>query len=186
MDTAQLHTLAREVASELGWKKLDGHGENYPTAYIQRDDGLKLALHGRHGAKGRVVVAASEDLHHDASRYDLTSPEITCSLERRPIDIARDIEQRLTVKASAYRAEVQKRNKACEDYAALTAAAVQALVAGGADGPWSHSSETTLGGPHGARMRVHGDSVRFEYMSVPLSVALEVLRVLRAGEAVSK
>lgn len=185
MDTrTQLRTLARAVAASLGYAYAPlAHdtADTYPTVRMTAPDGLELTVRLE---KGRAVFGVGNDLDRAASSHGLEWPTVSVGAERAPEAIAREVLRRLVPAAREHAAEVERRNASCRAWRASNIETAQALADLGLD--WRRrdtEGEQTLYGPHGLHLRTMGNSVRFEYFSVPRELALEIARLVQSHAA---
>lgn len=109
---------------------------------------------------------------------------ITFSLSKTPRDAANDIKRRFLPRYMELRAEMLSQVQSADSYAAKTQASIKALIATDPailrQSIHGDKQDVGLGtGYHGSSLRINGDSVRFEHLDVPLSVALQILPLLK-------
>ena len=188
---AQRIEQARQIATALGWFMEEPKGEHWAiTLTAPGAEGWSLWLRWE---KNRIEVQAHYPKGRDgresfpSAMSDPRASTITVSSTRTPEAIAGEIERRfLPDYKIAFDAQAQ-RVAGHNSYADKTAESVQQLKATCGALDWGRNdcdTDITLRLPHHHThtMRVSGDSVRFEYMSVPLSVALKVIEAIKKSE----
>jgi len=183
-----MNGLAAEIAAALptvngaSWRLRDDDN-HHPSLELHADGDLLgpvlyLYVPYQKSQTGKVEISGS----YPQGFWPTERPRIGCSVSRGAFAIAQDIERRMLPeyldaydKAAAQEAEsiaYHKRSQA-------TAKHLAGLIPGCEVQPKHSSDDTpTLFLPHHAQARIYGDSVRFEYMSVPLAVAETIIRAL--------
>jgi hypothetical protein len=190
----QIAEIAVKIAAQLPtvngatWRVQDNDNHAHPTLELHHSGdplGPELLLYQPHqrSAAGRVEISGRFPRHH----WPTTArPSIGCSLDRGATAIARDIERRLlpeylglydkaACEQAAQLADWKRRQEIARQLGQL-AGLNEKDVRLGSDDPYGEEPRLWL--PHHAQARVYADSVRFEYMSVPLPIARRIVAAL--------
>jgi len=149
------------------------------TRIVRENDGLTLAIDSANGDRWRI----SDDYRvaSDVSEHGL--PERTSIYVARgkdPATIARDIGRRLLPLAEARYAALRVREAEARKHADAGTAALAALVAAGCnDARLGRAYLPHYNGP----VRVNGDSVTFERLTLPSALAARVVALIAEGGA---
>lgn len=101
MERNKQHELARAIAKELGWETIPAPNWGDPAEaplLLKGPEGESLWIGSEWNKKDKVHISADFPTGRDGSRlteYNATKPEISVSISRGPVVIAKEIKRRL-------------------------------------------------------------------------------------------
>lgn len=193
---AVFRQLVRDVAQFLSAEVMPGRGEEERYREIRVPGGPAFGMYlGGYGRENRVEISLPVLRYKNARgsdemvtprhvvEYGKAAPEISVALNRPARAIAADIARRFLPEATVVYQKMVHRIGEANAYEASTKGLLERLAAATGEKARPHSTELYLHGRGDtyARMSVQGESVRFESMSVPGSIALEIVKLLKEG-----